>query len=133
MPDARFSDSNVLLYLFDKDVEKVRVARQLAREGLVVSVQVLNEIANVVRLKWRRPWDETQDILEQVRTLVTVRSLDYATHRLGVDMAQRYQLSIYDGMIVAAALLAECDTLYSEDMHHGLVVEGQLSIVNPFR
>lgn len=107
--------------------------RQLSRGGLIVSTQVLNEIANVLRGKWRRSWLETRNILEEVYGIVTVRSLDHANHRLGLDMAERYQFSIYDGMIVSAALLAGCDTLYSEDMHHGLVVDGRLRIVDPFR
>lgn len=50
----------------------------------------------------------------------------------GLRLAERYQLSLYDGMIVAAALDAGCDTLWSEDMHDGLVVETQLTICNPF-
>ncbi len=44
------------------------------------------------------------------------------------SFAEKYRLSIYDGMIVAAALTAGCDILYSEDMHHGLKVDGQLRI-----
>ncbi len=58
--------------------------------------------------------------------------LDLDLHRLGVRIAERQKLSVYDGMIVAAALIAECDILYSEGMHDGLVVDGRLRIVNPF-
>ncbi len=47
-------------------------------------------------------------------------------------LAERYCLSVYDAMIAAAALTAECDTLYSEDMHDGLVIDGRVRIVNPF-
>lgn len=47
-------------------------------------------------------------------------------------IAERYQLSFYDALIVAAALAAGCDTLFSEDMHDGLVIEGRLTIRNPF-
>lgn len=59
--------------------------------------------------------------------------LDEALHKDGLRLARRYRLSVYDGMIVAAALTANCDILYSEDMHHGLIVDGRLQIVNPFR
>ena len=51
----------------------------------------------------------------------------------GLALAERYGLSVYDAMIAASALHAECDTLWSEDMHDGLVIEDQLRIVNPFR
>lgn len=43
------------------------------------------------------------------------------------------QISNWDALIIAAALLADCDTLYSEDMQHGQVFESSLTIINPFR
>jgi predicted nucleic acid-binding protein len=55
------------------------------------------------------------------------------THAEGLRIAQRYGLSVYDAMIVGAALLAGCDVLFSEDMQHGLHVDRRLRIVNPFR
>ena len=57
---------------------------------------------------------------------------DLDLHLLGVELAERYNLSLYDGMIVAAALTADCDILYSEDMHAGLIIDGRLTVVNPF-
>jgi predicted nucleic acid-binding protein len=54
------------------------------------------------------------------------------THELGCKIARRYQLSIYDGMIAAAAQQAGCTTLYSEDMQHGLIIEKSLTVRNPF-
>jgi predicted nucleic acid-binding protein len=80
-----------------------------------------------------RTWDLTAEFLDLVRGQTTVVPLTIETHELALEMAFRHQLGIYDGMIVAAALLADCDTLYSEDMHDGLLVDGRLTIVNPFR
>ena len=51
----------------------------------------------------------------------------------GSTLAERYRLSIYDAMIAAAALHADCDTLWSEDMQDGMTIEGRLRIANPFR
>jgi len=65
--------------------------------------------------------------------LLDVRELTAETHRTGLRLAERYKLSIYDAMIVAAALEAGCDTLWTEDMQRGLVVEGRLLIADPFR
>jgi predicted nucleic acid-binding protein len=48
-------------------------------------------------------------------------------------LAERYTLSTFDAMIVASALDADCDRLWSEDMHHGLVIDTRLRIENPFR
>jgi predicted nucleic acid-binding protein len=49
-----------------------------------------------------------------------------------LTIAERYNLSIYDAMIAASALTADCDTLWSEDMQHGMVIDGRLRIINPF-
>jgi predicted nucleic acid-binding protein len=53
-------------------------------------------------------------------------------HETGLSLAERYGLSVQDGMIAASALTAECDTLWSEDMPHDLLLQGQLRIRNPF-
>jgi predicted nucleic acid-binding protein len=62
---------------------------------------------------------------------LTVMPVTKSTHERGIVYAERYQLAIFDANIVAAAVLAGCTTLYSEDMHNGLVIDG-LTIRNPF-
>jgi predicted nucleic acid-binding protein len=47
-------------------------------------------------------------------------------------LVKKYDFQIFDGIIVASALEAGCDNLYSADMQHGLVVDGALRIVNPY-
>lgn len=68
-----------------------------------------------------------------MRGCVSVQPVSHEVHLLGIDIAERYGLSVYDGMIVAAALEAESDILWSEDTHDGLTVFDRLKIVNPFR
>jgi predicted nucleic acid-binding protein len=94
-------------------------------------VQVLNEFANVALRKVRLSWSETRDFLDTFRATLEIVPLTLQTHERGLDLAERYQLSLYDGMIVAAAHLAGCRVLYSEDMHDGLVID-QLTIRNPY-
>ena len=53
--------------------------------------------------------------------------------RKAIRIAERYRLSIWDAAIVASALLAECEALYTEDMQDGQVFEGRLTVVNPFK
>ncbi len=79
-----------------------------------------------------RAWSEIDDFLELLRAICRVEPITIATHDLGRQIAERYQLSVYDAMIAASALLAGCDTLYSEDMHAGLRIEDRLTVVNPF-
>ena len=128
-----FIDSNVLLYLLSTDSRKADTAEAILCTGGLISVQVLNEIANVALRKLGMSWAEINQFLAPVRSLCTVQSLTVETHDRGREVAERYGLSIYDSMIVSAALLAGCTTLYSEDMKHGLVVDKQLRIANPFK
>jgi len=60
-------------------------------------------------------------------------TVQIGTHEIGLALAERYKLSIYDAMIAAAALQANCDTLWSEDMQHRMMFEGRLRVINPFR
>ncbi len=127
-----FFDSNVLLYLVTPDSPKAdRVERLLQAPG-TISVQVLNECANVLRRKRRMPWGDVIVFLGELRSQLDVLPLTIDIHDGGLRLAERYGLSIYDSFIVAAALAAGCGTLWSEDMHHGLVVEDRLRISNPF-
>lgn len=124
-------DSNVLLYLLD-DGRKAATAREVLAQGGIISVQVLNEMTTVCRRKVGMTWDEIRDFLGLVREQLAVVDLTEAVHDVGRAVAERYQLSVYDALIVASALANGCERLLSEDMQHGLVVEGRLRIENPF-
>ena len=127
-----FFDSNVILYDISLDLKKAARARALLDAGGTISIQVLNEIANVARRKMKLTWTETHYVLELVRSLLRVEPVTIEVHEKGLELAERYQLSIYDSMIAACALRTGCDVLYSEDMHDGLLIEGSLRVANPF-
>lgn len=127
-----FFDTNVVLYLLSADVEKADRAEELIARGGKISVQVLNEVVAVGRRKLGMSWREVLDVTAQVRSICRVTPLDVETHERGVRLAQRLGLSIYDAMIVASALLSGCGVLYTEDMHDGQVIDGQLKVCNPF-
>ncbi len=128
-----FFDSNVLLYLASGDAMKADRAEAAIAGGGAISVQVLNEITNVVRREMRMSWADTHIFLTAVRGLLTVHPVTLETHETGLALAERYNLSFYDGMIAASALHAGCDTLWSEDMQHAMTLDEGLRIVNPFR
>jgi predicted nucleic acid-binding protein len=113
-----FFDTNILLYLLSADTEKADRAEELLAQGGRISVQVLNEFASVATRKLGFSWAEVGDAIE--------------THDRALMIAHRYRFNFYDALIVAAALLANCSTLYSEDWQPGLKVDGTLTIVNPF-
>ena len=132
MPGS-FFDTNVLIYLASDDAAKADRAEAIIGSGGAISVQILNELANVARRKMRMSWRDTHAFLSLLRGLLTVHSFAVETHETGLALAERYNLSIYDAMIAASALDADCDTLCSEAMQHGMVLDGRLRIVNPFR
>ncbi len=131
MPGS-FLDANALVYLASGDSAKADRVETLLASGCTISVQVLNEIANVARRKMKLGWEETRDFLEMVRALTVVEPVSIETHDEGLRLAARYNLSVYDSMIVGAALLAGCETLWSEDMQDGLRIDDRLLIRNPF-
>jgi predicted nucleic acid-binding protein len=131
MPGS-FFDTNVLVYLTSADAAKADRAEALLAAGGTISVQVLNEMTNVARRKLGMSWTETNAFLSTIRNILAIEPLTLDMHLTGLEIAERYRLSIYDAMIVAAALHADCDTLFSEDMQHGMIVESRLRIVDPF-
>ena len=132
MPGS-FFDTNVLLYAASGDPPKADRAEELIGAGGMISVQVLNEITNVARRKMGMSWTETRAFLTMIRGLLPVQPLTIDIHETGLALAERYGLSIYDAMIAASALHADCDTLWSEDMQDGIVLDGRLRVVDPFR
>jgi predicted nucleic acid-binding protein len=128
-----FFDANVLAYIASGRTPKADRAERLVRNGGFISVQVLNEIANVARRKMRLSWVETHVFLSLIRGLLPIEPITLETHETGIALAERYHLSLYDSMIAASALLADCDRLWSEDMQDGMVIDARLRIVDPFR
>jgi predicted nucleic acid-binding protein len=132
MPGAKtFFDTNVLLYLLSADAAKADRAEELLAAGGIVSVQVLNEFAAVASRKLGMAWSEIRDALGPIRAICEVESISIEIHDRALELAQRYRFSIYDATIIAAALKAGCNTLYSEDLQDGQRIE-KLTIRNPF-
>ena len=127
-----FLDSNIVIYAFSSNDARNRKAEALLEAGGVISVQVLNEFVNVLHRKQGRNWDEIGAALGVLKILLDpAQPLTIEVHEAAVDIARGYGLSIYDSLIVAAALRAGCSVLYSEDLQHGQTIE-QLTIRNPF-
>jgi predicted nucleic acid-binding protein len=127
-----FVDTNVLLYLLSGDAAKAARAEKLLAAGIVISVQVLNEFADVARRKLGLAWPDVTQALIDLRRFAEVYPLTLATHERGLELASRYRLSVYDAMIAAAALEAGCTQLASEDFSAGQRFENRLTVRNPF-
>lgn len=126
-----FFDTNILVYIVSDDPKKFPAAACL-RQGGVVSVQVLNEFVHVVRRKLRHDWNTIELALKYFHiALDDIIPLTAQLHAAALLLARDHGLTIYDALIVAAAMEAGCDTLFSEDMQHGRVF-GRVTIKNPF-
>lgn len=128
-----FIDTNVLLYLLSGDASKANRAEAVLTAGVVISVQVLNEFANVARRKFALEWLEVRQAIIDIRRFAVIETLTLETHERGLDLASRYGFSVYDAMVVAAALNGGCTRLLSEDLQHGQRLEGRLMVHNPFQ
>ena len=133
MSGRAFFDTNILVYVVGQKKERTDTAEALLAGGGIISVQVLNELANVTRKKLRLSREEIDEALAAIRVLCpSPVPLTIDTHDAGRRIAAKYGYSMFDGLIAASALEAACDILYSEDLQNGQVIEGRVTIRNPF-
>jgi predicted nucleic acid-binding protein len=128
-----FLDTNILIYAFARNDHRGLAAEAIVAAGGVISVQVLNEFVNVCRRKLNLEWsgiDEARQVLKNLLDPPVPLTLE--VHESAVVLSRDHGLAFYDSLIVAAAMSAKCDTLYTEDMQDGRKV-GPLTILNPFR
>ncbi len=116
MTGQDFVDTNVLVYAFTPESEKVRTAEALLGAEPVISVQGLNEMVNVLRRKRAFTWPEIDVVVGAVVMLCQVRPQSLATHTLARQLAERYRFSWWDSLQLASALEAGATSFWSEDL-----------------
>lgn len=127
-----FVDTNVLVYSQSKNGEKTDKAVLLLQQYPVISTQVINEAVSVLTRKYGVSREDAYVLAELWMEASEVEAVTVNTIRQAIRLSQKHLLSHWDALIVAAALLANCTILYSEDMHHGYIFDGVLQVVNPF-
>jgi predicted nucleic acid-binding protein len=139
MSDKLFLDTNVLVYLYDSDApEKQERARAiLERDGataeITISTQVLQEFYVTVARKFAKRLSEEETLLA-TRSLcrLSLVQVDVAMIFDAISLARRHQFSLWDSLIIQAALQTGCKTLLTEDLQDGQRI-GPLRIENPFK
>jgi len=126
-----FVDSNVLVYLISGEIPKAEKADEILTWRPVISVQVLNEFTAVAKRKYQLDWPAIDEVLRLAKATCDIMPVTQAMHELAVSIAKNTRLRIYDACIVAAAEIAGCDLLYTEDLNHGERIGG-VTIRNPF-
>jgi len=139
MTEKIFVDSNIWIYLFtSNEASKNVVARNFIAENslnnniLVISYQVLNEVAAVLKVKKNFSEVKIQYIIETMLNLCVVQDFTKNILLNASALRDEYAFSYWDSLIVATALKAGCNKLLSEDMQHGQAISG-LIIHNIFR
>jgi len=140
MPDRVFFDTNlwVYLHLHSEDTEDIRkkkiVARLLKKHpDIVISAQVLNELANVFINKYHLPAGVVKERLEETGRIVEVKPLTEQVTFKALKLLEDYNLSFFDALVVSSAIEAGCSIVFTEDMQAGQSISGKTKIVNPFR
>lgn len=134
MPDKVFIDTNVLIYGYSEDEpDKRQRAIDCVRSGEAwISTQVLNETINVLKRKFSLSYSQIREAVQEVSEGFPIVLVSVNTIEMALNLAERYQYSYFDSLILASALEAGCQILYSEDLQDGQRIENQLMIVNPF-
>lgn len=132
-----FIDTNIWLYALtqSQDHQKHQLAKKLIRQTsrIVVSTQIVNEVSVNLLRKFQVSEGDVRKIIRSFYRKYIVIELSRNVVLHASDLRGSYNFSFWDSMIVASALAAGATILYSEDMHHGLVVQNQLSIINPLK
>lgn len=127
-----FADTNVVVYAFSKDDAKIAVAEDILQTQPTISVQVISEFLNVCRIKLGMDVPTRHNLARELIAGCNVVALEPRVVEKAMEVEAQGQISYWDALIVAAALLSGCDTLYTEDLEHGRKFDGQLTVVNPF-
>ena len=128
-----FFDTTTLLYLLSSDSKKADWVSSNLQQSNVISVQVLNEFTSASLRKIKISHAELDEFLDLFTSIFSVMKLDMETFNTGLMISRQYGYQHYDSMIIAAALEAGCERLYSEDMQHRQIINKKLQIVNPFK
>jgi predicted nucleic acid-binding protein len=140
MPDKSFFDTNLWVYLkaenhLPEDLRKRQVVSSLVLTlpEIALSVQVLNELSNVLMKKFGFSENDTEKYVDEICLMFEVANLTPSLTKDALKLKITYGFSWFDSLIVAAALSLNCSLLFSEDMQDGLVIKKTLKVVNPFK
>lgn len=135
MKDNRFVDTNILVYCYTNDeLQKREKALAVCKNiDTFISTQVLTELSNTLKKKFKLDWINIEHVISEINSGFHVFVNKPNTIEKACKIADKYNYSFYDSLIITAALACNCSILYTEDMQNGQIIENCLTIVNPFK
>ena len=112
-----FIDSNILVYLIDKDNKKMEKVISIVNTECMISTQVVSENLNVCLRKLNLSYTESIKHANELLKNFVIKLILPTTFEIAFVILEKYKFSFWDSLIIASALENNCDILYSEDMH----------------
>ncbi|HEV2917238.1 MAG TPA: PIN domain-containing protein [Candidatus Babeliales bacterium] len=130
-----FIDTNILIYAYSSDeISKKHIVDTIIYNGnAIISTQVINEFINVMRKKRKITFDKLTNVVQEFSSLFSIASINIQTIEQALKIAQKYNFSYFDSLMLSSALECSCSIIYTEDMHHEQIIENKLIIKNPFK
>lgn len=134
MSDKCFIDTNILIYCYtnDEPVKHQKAIDICGQAETFISTQVLTELSNTLKKKFELAWADIECVLSEVSSNFNVFINKPVTIEKACSIANKYQYSFYDSLIISAALSCNCKKLFSEDLQNNQIIENKLTILNPF-
>ena len=129
-------DTNILVYAVDStpvnSEKKAKALELIEKADFGLSTQIMQEFYVTVTRKFKKPLssEEAALFLEQLNAFPVI-STDYGIITDGIRNSIEYQISYWDGAILAAAERLKARILYSEDLNQGQLY-GTVTVIDPF-
>ena len=135
MNDRAFIDTNIFIYIQrSDDIIKREISKRVINHfDCVASVQVLNEICNVLTRKFPTPRKDISLFLQDIKENCEIGIVTDVTIDAALAIHERWQYSYYDSVIIASALENNCDYIISEDLQDKQIIDNRLQIINIFQ
>ncbi len=135
MKDKILIDTNLWVYLYS-DHANNKIVEKIINENfgsIILSSQIIGELYNVLTKKNMKTRDGAFQIISEIISSFMISEINSLTVIKAIEINIKYGYSYWDSLVLSSALTSECLLLYSEDMQHGQIIEGQLKIINPFK
>ena len=127
-------DTNILIYAIDTSFPlKKKISENLIDSLPVINTQCISEFANICIRKFNFDKVTTLQIINRILKKCVIQNCSASTYLLAEKIMKHYQFQLFDSIIIASSLESGCETFFTEDLHHGLLIEKQLRICNPFK